>query len=140
MAISDFASSAFGSRELRNTPQPPGKRELRELLDRSSFDYLQVDVGHLKVTVGKGMPPVAGAPAAVLAAPAVALEAPPAAAPELKPAAANIAVRGDGVMDVKAPMIGRFYAQPEPGAYQPVLVHPSTRRSSGSRSIRSISR
>jgi len=59
---------------------------------------------------------VAGAPAAVLAAPAVALEAPPAAAPELKPAAANIAVRGDGVMDVKAPMIGRFYAQPEPGA------------------------
>jgi len=89
---------------------------LVELLDRSSFDYLQVDVGHLKVTVGKGMPPAAGWSAP---APAMALEAPqsaPAPVAQTKPAAPNAAAHGEDVVAVKAPMIGRFYAQPEPGA------------------------
>jgi maleylacetate reductase len=34
-SFDDIVSGALGRRELRNTPEPPGKRELRELLDRA---------------------------------------------------------------------------------------------------------
>ena len=105
---------------------------LVETLDKSTFDYLQIDVGHLKVTIGKGSMPTMSAlssgastdiaaipaqaqtvalPAASIApAPAI-VAAPPAAQVEVKKVAAQ-----DGTVDVVAPMMGRFYAKPEPGS------------------------
>lgn len=98
---------------------------LVETLDRSSFDFLQLDVGNLKVTIGKGnAPPVltmgAAAPAAAPAAPQVAA---PAVNPVPAPAAAASAQAAptdspaqDGTVAIVTPMMGRFYAKPEPGA------------------------
>ena len=103
---------------------------LVETLDRSSFDFLQLDVGNLKVTIGKGNAPPAmtvgaapGMPAASPAAPPVAVS--PAAVPAAFPAAApNPSAQAvpsegpaqDGTVAVVTPMMGRFYAKPEPGA------------------------
>ncbi|MCC6949514.1 MAG: acetyl-CoA carboxylase, biotin carboxyl carrier protein [Bradyrhizobiaceae bacterium] len=99
-------------------------RQLTQLIDsleRSAFDFLQVQVGDLKVTVGKGDPamlaaPVATPPAApAAAAPAaapVAAASPPAAA--AKPASAPAAEAG--TIDITSPLLGVFYAQAEPGA------------------------
>ncbi len=88
---------------------------LVESLDRSSFDFLQVNVGDLKVTIGKGdaMPDEGATHLAPVAAPR-----PPPAPP---PAPAETGEGGapdgpDGTVAIVAPMMGRFYAQPEPGA------------------------
>ena len=100
---------------------------LVETLDRSTFDYLQVDAGTLKVTIGKGAPPPtlstqaaaspsiaapapAGQPAATTVLASVAVHsAPPQATPVASPAR-------EGTVTILAPMMGRFYAKPEPGA------------------------
>jgi len=112
---------------------------LVETLDRSNFDYLQVDVGNLKVTIGKGNAPpgavaapgAAAVPAAwpgtaapvIPGAPAAAAAAAPVPAPGSAPvpAAAQAAVATeqapeDGTVAIVAPLMGRFYAKPEPGA------------------------
>ena len=94
---------------------------LVETLDRSSFDFLQLDVGNLKVTIGKGnAPPGMGAavPApSVTAPPVAAVPAAVAAAPVAPARAAADAVRAqDGTVTIVAPLMGRFYAKPEPGA------------------------
>lgn len=103
---------------------------LVESLDRSTFDFLQVEVGDLKVTIGKGAPPasVPSAPVAVQPAPAQgsapAQVAPVAAAetPAAGRAAASVAGSAtsegaaDGTVAIAAPMMGRYYAKPEPGA------------------------
>ena len=96
-----------------------------ESLDRSTFDFLKLEFGDVKLTIGKGPPP-----ATVAAAPQVAV-APPVSAPQtagtvsqsppVVPAAMvdkggkNKTGQADG-LDVVAPLLGRFYAQPEPGA------------------------
>jgi acetyl-CoA carboxylase biotin carboxyl carrier protein len=93
-----------------------------KLIDESKFDYFQLEVGELKITVSKGdpiplgnsAPPVAisAAPAAV--APAVApkpVPAPAASAPAPKAAAIPA-----GHFAVTAPILGTFYVAPEPGA------------------------
>lgn len=96
-----------------------------ESLEQSAFDYLQLQVGDMKVTIGKGNVPVAGAPA--FAAPAAPAYAPPPAtqvqaapAPAPTPAApARKAAAGPtpaGMIDIKSEIMGMFYAQPEPGA------------------------
>jgi acetyl-CoA carboxylase biotin carboxyl carrier protein len=94
-----------------------------ESLDRSTFDFLQLEVGNVKLTIGKGQPPaavadpqVAVAPAAPAPPPANAACAPPVApAPAAAPATKSRAAEADGPAIV-APLLGRFYAQPEPGA------------------------
>lgn len=100
-----------------------------ESLEHSTFDFLQLEFGDVKLTIGKGQPPPTAVAAAQVAV------APPVAAPQtastvsMSPpdvAAApptavvdkggkNKAGRADGV-DVVAPLLGRFYARPEPGA------------------------
>ena len=88
-----------------------------KLIDESKFDYFQLEVGELKITVSKGNPiPIAGtaqpmsistAPASVAAAkPAVATVAP----------AAKAATIPAGHVAVTAPILGTFYVAPEPGA------------------------
>ncbi len=91
-----------------------------KLIDESKFDYFQLEVGELKITVSKGDPiPLAGAapqPAAVNAAPtpAPAVAAKPAAAPAAP--AAKPAVIPEGMLPITAPLLGTFYVAPEPGA------------------------
>lgn len=108
---------------------------LVETLDRSTFDFLQIDVGNLKVTIGKGIMPqiptigTVSCGAATVAA-AVSPQAPIVATPSdntapaptivaAQPAAPVVATEvpaQDGTVAVVAPMMGRFYAKPEPGS------------------------
>ena len=93
-----------------------------KLIDESKFDYFQLEVGELKITVSKGEPiPLAGSapqPAAVIPAPA------PAAKPAVTPApaaattapAAKPAAIPEGMLPITAPLLGTFYVAPEPGA------------------------
>jgi acetyl-CoA carboxylase biotin carboxyl carrier protein len=101
---------------------------LVESLDRSTFDFLEVRLGELKVTIGKGEPPVP-APAALTPpsaaltvpapAPAVATVAslPTEAPPQQNPPAPVPAPSppAPGLLEITAPTMGIFYAQPEPG-------------------------
>jgi acetyl-CoA carboxylase biotin carboxyl carrier protein len=96
--------------------------QLIESLDHSAFDYLQLQVGDLKVTIGKGDPALIAAPAAQPAA-APLVVAPTAAAaavgtavpaPTSQPAAAPAAT--DGTAAITSPLVGVLYAQAEPGA------------------------
>ena len=79
-----------------------------QLLDNSSFDFMELEIGDLKLTVSKsGLVPTTSDRDPV-AAPEPALpeaveQAPPPAVPE-------------GLVAVPAPMVGTFYAAPEPGA------------------------
>jgi len=95
-----------------------------KLIDESKFDYFQLEVGELKITVSKGEPiPIAGVsqPAVVIpaptAAPASAAAPKPAtvAAPSAAPTA-KAAVIPDGMTAITAPLLGTFYVAPEPGA------------------------
>jgi len=96
-----------------------------KLIDESKFDYFQLEVGELKITVSKGDPiPIAGAtppPAALNAAPSAApvTAARPAVAPaptSSAPAAKPAAPIPEGMLAITAPLLGTFYIAPEPGA------------------------
>jgi acetyl-CoA carboxylase biotin carboxyl carrier protein len=95
-----------------------------ETLENSAFDFLQLEVGELKVTVGKGqaLPETLAAPALNTAstAPPAPVASPPAQtapAANASPAASPPpATRPEGTIEIKSPIIGMFYAQPEPGA------------------------
>ena len=116
--------------------------QILDLIDKSSFDYFQLRMGDLNLTVSRGDIDLNMAPAIVAAAPAPAVEAaapppvaaaetaaasgpaaPPAPAPAPEPAAAPAPsaapappVSTEGLVPVHAPMVGTFYAAPEPGA------------------------
>lgn len=100
---------------------------LVETLDRSTFDYLQVELGALKVTLGKGAPPDAPVTSGAPLAAAAAVPAMPATAAVMTAAVPPLAQTGtavgrietpahEGTVAVVAPTLGRFYASPEPGA------------------------
>jgi len=94
-------------------------REILDLIDRAQSDFFQLQMGDLKLLVSKTAPPGAtppGTPAAVTPNPA-----PAPAAPALHPGApstppAVTAQDRAGLIEVRAPMVGTFYAQSEPGA------------------------
>src|SRR5262245_37056644 len=92
-----------------------------KLIDESKFDYFQLEVGELKITVSKGDPiPINSAPQTVTVAPASAPAAAPvpkpaAAAPAAAPAAKAVEVPA-GMAAITAPLLGTFYVAPEPGA------------------------
>ena len=88
-----------------------------KLIDESKFDYFQLEVGELKITVSKGDPiPIGNSaqPVGVSAAPAAAPR--PAAPPVIAPAPAAKATIPAGHVAVTAPILGTFYVAPEPGA------------------------
>ena len=92
-----------------------------KLIDESKFDYFQLEVGQLKITVSKGEPiPLTSTPQAITVAPTPpAASAPkPAAAPAIAPAAQapKAAVIPEGMLPITAPILGTFYVAPEPGA------------------------
>ena len=98
--------------------------QLIETLDRSTLDFLQIDSGSFKVTISKGgaaplSSPPPSAPAAQPAAVSAAAAAPAAvqvaaAAPAKSPVAR--AAQEEGTLAILAPIMGRFYSRPEPGA------------------------
>jgi acetyl-CoA carboxylase biotin carboxyl carrier protein len=94
-----------------------------KLIDESKFDYFQLEVGELKITVSKGEPiplsaslrsaPVAQSPnATVVGEPKAASLTPP------QTTAANIEAKAaaEGLLPITAPLLGTFYVAPEPGA------------------------
>ena len=98
-----------------------------DTLNHSTFDYLQLEFGALKLTIGKGAqvgtpsspaaPAPVAAPATVAAAaPSTPASAPPKAAAALPAAASTDVPLAAGEVAITASMIGRFYSQPEPGA------------------------
>jgi acetyl-CoA carboxylase biotin carboxyl carrier protein len=91
-----------------------------KLIDESKFDYFQLEVGELKITVSKGEPvPVTAAPQNTAGAPAPgAAAAKPAAPPAAAPAtqATKAVAIPEGMLPITAPLLGTFYVAPEPGA------------------------
>ncbi len=98
---------------------------LVDTLDRSNFDYLQVDAGSMKVTIGKGSLPPGGAPVVAAGLPAPA----PATAPQASSPAAAVPVQATAApaapaavavpaswQPVTATTMGRFYSRPDPNA------------------------
>lgn len=104
-----------------------------KLIDESKFDYFQLEVGELKITVSKGEPiPLNSAPqpvAAVATAPPAPVSAKPAAGPapaatpaaQTAPASVEARAAAEGLLTVTAPLLGTFYVAPEPGA--PPFTH-----------------
>lgn len=96
---------------------------LIESLDSSTFDYLQLQVGDVKVTIGKGAVPLS-APA--VAAPEAPLYTPPprsvsvaAVDPPVQttlPGKRAAGAASDGTIEIKSRIMGMYYSQPEPGA------------------------
>ena len=99
--------------------------QLIETLDKSALDYLELDAGNFKVTISKGAPPPPShasspvTPAPQAAAPS-AQAAPAAPAPASAPA--KVTAPDDGNLRINAPLMGRFYSKPEPGAEPFVTV------------------
>ncbi|HUC99745.1 MAG TPA: acetyl-CoA carboxylase biotin carboxyl carrier protein [Candidatus Polarisedimenticolaceae bacterium] len=105
-----------------------------KLIDESKFDYFQLEVGELKITVSKGEPiPLSSSPQQVATAPTPApapVSARPAAAPtqaaaapaaQTAPASVEARAAAEGLLTVTAPLLGTFYIAPEPGA--PPFTH-----------------
>jgi acetyl-CoA carboxylase biotin carboxyl carrier protein len=94
--------------------------QILDLVEKSNFDYLDLEIGDLKLTVSKSgvpaMPATVSVAQAAPAAPASA-EAPAAPAPaaESAPASQPVTVK-EGTVPITAPMVGTFYSTPEPGA------------------------
>ncbi len=110
---------------MNNPLRPLSDDEVRQItvlvesLEKSAFDFLQVELGDLKLTIGKGAPPETGAARAVPAAPQAPAAAPSSPAPSAAasaPAPELSTSAADGTVGIVAPMMGRFYAKPEPGA------------------------
>lgn len=77
--------------------------EILKLLESSSFDSLDLQIGEVKLQLrrGAGVAPVSAVPSA------------PVPATPVAPAQAPAALRGD---EVTAPLLGTFYRAPKPGA------------------------
>jgi acetyl-CoA carboxylase biotin carboxyl carrier protein len=92
-----------------------------KLIDESKFDYFQLEVGELKITVSKGDPiPLSSSAPSAQPAKATVVEAPKATpvAPAPQSAASNIDTKAaaEGLLPITAPLLGTFYVAPEPGA------------------------
>lgn len=101
-------------------------QQILDLIEKSAFDFFELRSGEFRLTVSKtgvpsGIPIAADTPAAERPAPA----APPAAAPPREvaqppepPGRPPVAepTWAEGLVPVKAPVVGTFYAQSEPGA------------------------
>jgi len=96
-------------------------KKLIELLDESGIAEIEITEGEESVRISRYAPgaPAAPAPVAVAAAPIAA--APAAAAPAAAAPAVAAEPEEDG-FEVKAPMVGTFYAASSPGAAPYVQV------------------
>lgn len=101
-------------------------RQLVEILEKSSFDVLTLELDDIRLTVGTGsgaqMVSQSSAPAILTTAPTASHTAPtPAPAPDTVHTA-KAAPAAEGLIDVTAPTMGHFYARPDPNADPYVTV------------------
>ncbi|SLN66112.1 Biotin carboxyl carrier protein of acetyl-CoA carboxylase [Roseivivax jejudonensis] len=98
-------------------------RQILAIVEGSAFDSIEIRMGDVSIAASKSAPlrPIAAEPAAPAPAQPGPTPAPPAPAPA--PAAAEApappaapAGGTDGLVEVKAPIVGTFYVAPEPGA------------------------
>jgi acetyl-CoA carboxylase biotin carboxyl carrier protein len=95
-----------------------------KLIDESKFDYFQLEVGELKITVSKGDPlPLAPSPrgAPVSQSPGASVVGAPKASPadpmpQSAPSNIDAKAAAEGLLPITAPLLGTFYIAPEPGA------------------------
>lgn len=88
-------------------------RNIIEVFRESTLDYLQLEIGALKLSIGKAGAPL---PAEQVSPAEAARPAPAQVAPAELPPPLDAAPKDDGSVEIVAPMIGRFYSQSEPGA------------------------
>jgi len=86
--------------------------QILKLLESSSFDFLKLEWGDLKLTVAKSGYDIS---AANQPAPGTSAEPTPAKGEAAKTGAPEPAV-AEGTVPINAPMVGTFYRAPEPGA------------------------
>jgi acetyl-CoA carboxylase biotin carboxyl carrier protein len=92
--------------------------DLMDKLQQSGFSYLKMELGDLKLTLGKQAGPAlsdqAPAPVSITTAPTPATPSPPAVqdSVDTSPAYDPEALEGHVI---SAPMVGRFYRAPQPG-------------------------
>ena len=86
--------------------------EITRLLEDSSFDELELEVGGMKIHLRRGSEAPAPHARASASAPSPrpAMPAPAQAAP------ASALVADPGLLEVRAPLLGTFYRAPRPGA------------------------
>lgn len=96
---------------------------LIEALEKSTFDYLQLNSGDVQITLGKGNPPAecGATPQPIEATPAVPTSPPtpavaPAPATVTSPPAKAESPLQEGTIEVRAPIVGLFYSKPDPAA------------------------
>jgi oxaloacetate decarboxylase alpha subunit len=99
-------------------------KSLLQALEQSSLDFLQLEVGALKLSIGKGQGPASEAPRPqTTPARQAQVERAVAAASPAAPRVDDMAApRSDGTVAVTAPVVGRFYSRPEPAAAPFVAV------------------
>ena len=92
--------------------------QILNLIEKSSFDFLQIELGDLKLTVSKSGygNPSASAPPTPVAREATRAEKETQIIMEPREAEAKAPVVQEGTTPIKAPMVGTFYTTPEPGA------------------------
>jgi acetyl-CoA carboxylase biotin carboxyl carrier protein len=94
---------------------------LIESLDASTFDYLQLQVGDVKVIIGKGAvprsaPAVAAQEAPSYAPPPSPLSAQPPPVQTTSPGRRAADTAPAGTIEIKSQIMGMYYSQPEPGS------------------------
>ncbi|KPQ05104.1 MAG: acetyl-CoA carboxylase biotin carboxyl carrier protein [Rhodobacteraceae bacterium HLUCCA12] len=93
-------------------------RNLVEILEKSSFDNLTLELNDIKLTVGSGNAPQSmpqpAAPAPVPIEHGSTADATLPAANAMPAPAAPNPVAPEGLIDVMAPTMGHFYARPDP--------------------------
>jgi acetyl-CoA carboxylase biotin carboxyl carrier protein len=89
-----------------------------ETLNQSAFDYLQIEIGEFKLTIAKGQVQAAEAMRATAETDAQVSARTVQLSGVSLPAAGTAldAAKDDGTIAIVAPLVGRFYSQPEPGA------------------------
>lgn len=94
-------------------------RQIVEILEKSSFDTLTLELDDIRLTVGTGAGAVAQkvvpTPTPVVAPAEQVADPVPASDPQAgRPASAP--AQADGLIDVAAPTMGHFYARPDPNS------------------------
>jgi acetyl-CoA carboxylase biotin carboxyl carrier protein len=90
--------------------------ELVEALDRSRFDTLQLDFGHFRLTLGKGPIGVEQQQSVPLQPPSANAVLPAAPAAVSVPTPQPLRAAAPGTVDVRSPIMGLFYAKPDPSS------------------------
>jgi acetyl-CoA carboxylase biotin carboxyl carrier protein len=101
--------------------------KILKLIDESDFDFFQLELGDLKITLNKGgdVPTISANPSIPVSqtTPHAAAEKPASAlTPEATPVgdqpevSTRETIATDGLVPITAPLLGTFYAAPQPGA------------------------